>query len=201
MACKFHKGKGLKFRNLTDLVIMEINRIGFAVLAGGLIGLKREFRDTAAGFRTMIFISIGSALFTILSKNIAGDTGDATRIAAYVVSGIGFLGAGAILRDGLRVAGLTTAASIWLTAVIGMTMGMGEFIFGGLITAVALVVLWIFPFLEHTIDKIREENVYHIVFRNDLKKLESMESIIRTFGLKVTVHEPLRKVRITNAAG
>ena len=179
--------------NLTDLAIMDIIRIGFAVLAGGLIGLEREFRDKSAGFRTMIFISTGSALFTILSENIAGDTGDATRIAAYVVSGIGFLGAGAILRDGLRVAGLTTAATIWLTAAIGMTMGMGEFIFGGLITAVALIVLWIFPILEQTIDKIREENVYHIVFRDDLKKLESMELIIKTFGLKITIHEHFKE--------
>ena len=175
--------------NMTDLAITDIIRISFAILAGGMIGLEREFHDKAAGFRTLIFISIGSALFTILSANIAGTTGDATRIAAYVVSGIGFLGAGAILRDGNHVTGLTTAATIWLTAAIGMTMGMGDFIFGGLITIVALIVLWIFPVLEHAIDRIREETVYHLSIQNDLKKLESLDAIIKSYGVRVVSHQ------------
>ena len=113
--------------DIASVAVADIIRIGAAMLAGALIGLERELRDKAAGFRTMIFICVGSALFTILSENLAPD-GDTSRIAATIVSGVGFLGAGAILRDGLRVAGLNTAATIWLTAAIGMTFGSGEFI-------------------------------------------------------------------------
>ena len=89
----------------------EMLKLGLAVLIGGVIGAEREFRDKAAGFRTIIFITIGATLFTIFSSILAGDK-DPTRIAANIVTGIGFLGAGAIIREGGRVAGLTTAATI-----------------------------------------------------------------------------------------
>ncbi|HQN43268.1 MAG TPA: MgtC/SapB family protein, partial [Anaerolineaceae bacterium] len=91
----------------------DLLKIVLAVLVGGLIGIEREYRDKAAGFRTLIFICVGAALFTILSVRLAGDK-DPTRIAASIVTGVGFLGAGVILRDGGRVIGLTTAAAIWL---------------------------------------------------------------------------------------
>ncbi len=178
--------------DLTTIAVTDIIRIGFAVLAGALIGLEREFRDKSAGFRTLIFISVGSAMFTILSENLSGD-GDHSRIAAYVVSGIGFLGAGAILRDGMRVAGLTTAATIWLTAAVGMAMGSGQFLFGGLVTVVALIVLWAFPVLERSIDRIREECAYELVFKMDLKKVEEVESLVAKCGLKIVTHRHFKK--------
>jgi putative Mg2+ transporter-C (MgtC) family protein len=121
--------------------------VGAAALAGACIGVEREFRDCAAGFRTLIFIAVGACTFTLLSQHIGGPD-DATRIAANIVTGIGFLAARAILRDGLRVAGLTTAATIWFTAAIGMAFGHGEYLFSGLLTLGALVVLWCFPPLE-----------------------------------------------------
>jgi putative Mg2+ transporter-C (MgtC) family protein len=178
--------------NLESIAIADFIRIGAAILAGALVGMEREFRDKSAGFRTLIFISLGSALFTILSENLAGD-GDHSRIAAYVVSGIGFLGAGAILRDGLRVAGLNTAATIWLTAAIGMTMGSGEFLFGGFVTLAAMAVLWLFPPIERAIDQLREENVYEITFPVDFKKLEAIHTALKYIGLKVIFHRHYKR--------
>ena len=107
-------------------------KLAAAVLVGGLIGAEREFRDKAAGFRTIIFIALGSTLFTVFSSLLAGQENDPARIAANIVTGIGFLGAGAIMRDGGRVAGLTTAATIWLTAALGMGIGSGRILLASL---------------------------------------------------------------------
>jgi len=103
-------------------------RIFVAAALGGAIGLERELRERQAGLRTHLVVSVGSALFTLVSAYGFGDFGsrvDPTRIAAQIVSGIGFLGAGAIIRQGLSVRGLTTAASLWLVAAIGMAAGAG----------------------------------------------------------------------------
>jgi putative Mg2+ transporter-C (MgtC) family protein len=178
--------------NIADIAIADIVRIGAAILAGALIGLERELRDKAAGFRTMVFICTGSALFTILAQNLAKD-GDTARMAATIISGVGFLGAGAILRDGLRVAGLNTAATIWLTAAIGMTMGSGEFIFGAMITAATMLILWVFPPLEHFIDGLIEENTYEIIFAVDFKKLEAIQIALKYMGLRVIYHRHYKK--------
>ena len=175
-----------------DLTMIDILRICAAMLAGGLIGLEREYRDKSAGFRTLIFIGAGAAAVTMLSYKIGG-ADDPARITANIVTGIGFLGAGAILRDGLRVAGLTTAATIWLTAAIGMTMGSGEFLFGGMITLAAMLILWVFPPLEHAIDRLIEENTYDIVFPVDFKKLEAIQTTLKYMGLKVIYHRHYKK--------
>lgn len=177
---------------VTELVLSDIFRVALAMLAGGLIGLEREFRDKSAGFRTLIFIGAGSGLFTILSKNLAPDT-DPNRIAANIVTGIGFLGAGAILRDGMRITGLTTAATIWLTAAIGMAFGAGEFLFGAVITVLALIVLWLFPSFEHAVDRIREEHTYEIAISNGLENVSRIESKIKELGLKVTIRQHFKE--------
>jgi putative Mg2+ transporter-C (MgtC) family protein len=105
-----------------------------------LIGLERESRDQAAGLRTHILVGVGSALFTLVSAygfhgllTESGTRTDPTRIAAQIVSGIGFLGAGAIIRQGVNVRGLTTAATLWVVAAIGMAAGAGYY-FGALVT-------------------------------------------------------------------
>jgi putative Mg2+ transporter-C (MgtC) family protein len=167
-------------------------RVGAALLAGALIGLERELRDKAAGFRTMIFISTGSAIFTVLSEILAKD-GDIVRMAVAVISGVGFLGAGAILRDGLRVAGLNTAATIWLTSAIGMTFGGGQFVFGIMITAATLLILWVFPPIEQAIDRVIEENTYEIVFPVDFKKLEAIQTTLKYMHLRVLYHRHYKK--------
>lgn len=106
-------------------------KIGLSLFAGLLLGIEREVKDKAAGFKTITIICLGSTLFTILSYKMgAGDSEDATRIASYVVSGIGFLGAGVIFKDGINVNGLTTAGIIWIASAIGMSLGFGEYLIG-----------------------------------------------------------------------
>lgn len=100
-----------------------------AVVCGAIIGVEREKKLKPAGLRTMILIALGSSLFTLLSKVLANGEADQGRVAAQIVSGIGFLGAGAILHDTVRIRGLTTAAMIWFTAAIGMLCGAG---YGGM---------------------------------------------------------------------
>ena len=126
-------------------------RIVIAAALGGAVGIERELREHDAGFRTHMLVSIGSALFTIVSAYAFRDflvTGgavvraDPTRIAAQIVTGIGFLGAGAIIRQGLSVRGLTTAATLWVTAAIGMAVGAGYYGGAVITTAVVLVSLW-----------------------------------------------------------
>jgi putative Mg2+ transporter-C (MgtC) family protein len=166
------------------LVLADMLGIGAAVLAGSLIGLERELRDKAAGFRTMVFICTGAALFTILSHNLAKD-GETSRMAGTIVTGVGFLGAGAILRDGVRIAGLNTAATIWLTAAIGMTMGSGQFFFGTLVTAATLVILWLFPVIEQVVDRLIDENSYDLVFAADSAILKRLDDLFSSDGLTV----------------
>ncbi len=108
-----------------------------AALLGGVIGMDRESADRAAGFRTHMLVCIGSCLFTILSA-YAFEGGDPGRIAAQVVSGMGFLGAGAILKERGTIVGLTTAASMWTTAAIGMALGSGAW----LLSLVGTVIVW-----------------------------------------------------------
>ena len=123
-------------------------RLLLATLLGGLIGYQRERAAKPAGLRTHILICIGSALFTVASLQGFGGAADPARIAAGIVAGIGFLGAGAILhREGGLVGGLTTAATIWVVAAIGLAAGAGLYVIAGVTTAIVLVVL----FLPHPI--------------------------------------------------
>ena len=124
-------------------MMVIVVRVVVAALLGGIIGWEREQKGRAAGLKTHILVAVGSALF-VLAPYLAGiDGGDNTRVMQGIVSGIGFLGAGAILRsrDGSRVEGLTTAASIWMTAAIGMAAGMGKEILALVTTLLAWVVV------------------------------------------------------------
>ncbi len=125
-------------------------RIALAALLGGAIGLEREFREHEAGLRTHMLVAVGSALFTITSAYgfrdflVAGGSlvrTDPTRIAAQIVTGIGFLGAGTIIRQGLAVRGLTTAATLWVVAAIGLSCGSGYYSAAVIATVVAFVLL------------------------------------------------------------
>lgn len=172
-----------------DTVFIEnLIKLGMAVLVGGVIGAEREFQDKAAGFRTIILITIGSTLFTMFSASM--DPGfTRTRIAANIVTGIGFLGAGAIMREGGRIAGLTTAATIWLSAALGMGIGAGELEFVGAATAVTLVILLVFPWLEGRIDKIREARSYRIIITSgNIKRIDKIESDLEACSLHVLEH-------------
>jgi putative Mg2+ transporter-C (MgtC) family protein len=166
------------------LPMEDMLKILLAILAGGAIGLEREFRDKAAGFRTLILISVGAALFTIFSIRLAGG-GDPGRIAAALVTGVGFLGAGAIMKEGSRVIGLTTAATIWFIAALGMGFGAGEYALTLFMTAVGLVVLWIFPSIEHRVNTMREEQEYVIEFSYSPEKAAALESLFKEHHLRI----------------
>jgi putative Mg2+ transporter-C (MgtC) family protein len=159
-------------------------RMGLAVLVGALIGAERESRDKAAGFRTMTLISLGSCTFTILSIRIGG-AANAARIAAQIVSGVGFLGAGAIMRDGSKVSGLTTAATVWLTASLGMGLGAGYVALSLVATGMTALVLLLFPFFEHQIDRRRESTAYQLTCGSrDI--VERLKQEMKASGLTVT---------------
>ena len=113
---------------LGHVLVPFIVHCGAAAVCGGIVGLERELRDKPAGFRTNILICLGSAMYMAVGLLISGDAGepmDPTRIAAQVVTGIGFIGAGCIIQERGRVTGLTTAATIWVVAAIGIIAGAG----------------------------------------------------------------------------
>jgi len=168
-----------------SIEILDLLKLLFACLAGGLIGVEREFRDKSAGFRTLILICLGATLFTMMSPRFAA-VGDPGRIAAGIVSGIGFLGAGVILRDRGRIMGLTTAATIWMTAAIGMAIGGGQFLLAVLALALVMAVLWIFPFLERRIDLVRETRTYEILLPPKKEKLQDLMIVLQQSGLRIT---------------
>jgi len=168
-----------------SMTIELLIKLGVALVVGGMIGAEREFRDKAAGFRTIIFITVGATLFTIFSDILAGDENDPARVAANIVTGIGFLGAGAIMREGGRVAGLTTAATIWLSAALGMGIGSGQFLLVGTGTAVVLFVLWIFPTFEHWIDNISHSRTYKVHIPLDSDKATELDDAFERLSLRV----------------
>ena len=126
-------------------------RLALAAMLGGLIGVERELREREAGLRTHLLVALGSALFTIVSaygfhaflaSGAAVVRADPTRIAAQIVTGIGFLGAGAIIRQGLSVRGLTTAATLWVVAAVGLAAGAGYYSAAVITTALVLIALY-----------------------------------------------------------
>ncbi len=135
-------------------------RLALAAGLAGAIGAEREMREREAGFRTHMLVGVGAALFTLVSAYAWSDWAfstengivfDPTRIAAQIVTGIGFLGAGAIIRQGLSIRGLTTAATLWVVAAIGMAAGAGYYSAAVITTALALVLLWPLRIVAHAL--------------------------------------------------
>lgn len=123
--------------------IAYATRLIVAAGLGMVVGLERERHEHPAGMRTHMLVALGSAAFTILSiEAFAGPDGDRGRVAAQIVAGIGFLGAGAILKEGATVRGLTTAASLWAVAAIGMAVGVGAWGVGVVVTVIVVFSLW-----------------------------------------------------------
>jgi len=123
-------------------------RLLLAAGLGAAIGIEREVRRKPAGLRTNILIAVGSALFTTISIELATTSGTPDRVAAQIVTGIGFLGAGAILHSGGSVQGMTTAATIWVNAAVGMAAGTGEYTMATVATVITLIVLAVLAPIE-----------------------------------------------------
>jgi putative Mg2+ transporter-C (MgtC) family protein len=157
-------------------------RLVVAALFGAAIGFEREIHDHPAGMRTHLLVSLGSALFTVVSifgfvavlPAGEGSPVDPSRVAAQIVTGIGFLGAGAILKFGTSVRGLTTAASLWTTAAIGMAAGAAEYILAAVGTGIVLFSLW--P-LNWIVDRIHGPSEQAVHVRLGLHGLEAMGTV------------------------
>ncbi len=131
-----------------------LGRAGAAVVAGGLIGIERAYRGRAAGMRTNALVALGAALIVGIAEHGAwseSTPGDPTRVIQGIVTGIGFLGAGVIVKEGFSVRGLTTAASVWVVAAIGVSFGAGLYVVGAASTAIALLALEVLRRLENRV--------------------------------------------------
>lgn len=160
-------------------------RLFIASLAGGVVGLEREITGKPAGLRTMILVSLGSALFMVLSITAFPlGSSDLGRIAAGVVTGIGFLGAGAIFREGVTIRGLTTAATIWVTCGLGLAFGAGLYLEGLFALLLAIATLVLLHPLEESVPK---QKFYRLVLTLTPKadQMESLFSYFRGIGAKM----------------
>ena len=144
-----------------SLYMEEAAQVSVAFVIGAILGIEREFRSKPAGFRTMILISVGSCLYTILSRELgAGVSSD--RIASNIVTGIGFIGAGVIFKEGISVNGLTTAALIWVTAALGMAIGNHNYPVAFVVTAIVVVALFVLEPVQRFINRFHRVKDYKI---------------------------------------
>ena len=138
----------------------EAAQVSIAFVIGAIIGLEREFRSKPAGFRTMILISVGACLYTILSKEAGGGSTD--RIASNIVTGIGFIGAGVIFKEGITVNGLTTAALIWITAALGMAIGYHNYPLAIVVSIMVVIALFVLEPVQRFINRFHKVKDYKI---------------------------------------
>lgn len=169
-----------------------IVRFLLAGLWGGIVGAEREYRGKSAGFRTMIMISIGSCFFTIISMKIGAAIGG-DRIASNIVTGIGFLGAGVIFRSDNRVNGITTAATIWAVAAVGMGIGAGYYFASACSSLLILIVLAALPYIEVYIDKINQSRTYSIKCVFSENAVVHYESLLRKNKLRFKLMRQVKK--------
>ena len=181
---------------------LALRLIGAAAF-GGLIGFEREYNEQPAGFRTHILVTVGAALFTIAGAyGVAGFAEadvvrfDPTRVAAQVVTGIGFLGAGAILRYGINIRGLTTAASIWVTASIGVAVALGNWIAAALTTFIALASLFLLRPIGRTLRRTLRRSILQIFV--ELAPHGVVSEVTAEFE-KMNIH--VRRVRVIGEEG
>ncbi|GAB3945224.1 hypothetical protein GCM10028805_13960 [Spirosoma harenae] len=155
-----------------------------AILCGGIIGFEREYKSKSAGFRTIILITLGSTIFTIVSRHGAGAD---DRISANIITGIGFIGAGVIFKDQLSVYGLTTAAVIWTSAAIGMTTGIGYHALAFVFTLITLFILLMVSRVERLIDRLQRQKLLSVTFRNaEFAQVRLLEEQLRARQLAIT---------------
>jgi putative Mg2+ transporter-C (MgtC) family protein len=148
-----------------SIYLEEAAQVSVAFVIGAIIGLEREFRSKPAGFRTMILICVGSCLYTILSKESNSTSPD--RIASNIVTGIGFIGAGVIFKEGISVNGLTTAALIWITAALGMAVGYHNYPIAIVVTSIVVAALFVLEPVQRFINNLHKVKDYRIKTNGD----------------------------------
>src|SRR5688572_4176616 len=154
--------------------------LSFAI--GTAIGLEREYRSKAAGLRTMIMICFGSTIFTEISISLGESSPD--RIASTIITGIGFLGAGVIFKDGLSINGITTATTIWIAAALGMAVGAGEYFIALLGSVVVLIVLSSLEAVERYVVRRHQARSYKITFEQDKQFVQKFEDELGKLKLR-----------------
>jgi putative Mg2+ transporter-C (MgtC) family protein len=162
-----------------------LSAVVLSILLGGAIGLERELKGKAAGLRTNILICMGAALFTRVGIDLSGSTPDTSRVAAQVVTGVGFLGAGTILHGKGSITGLTSAATIWLVAAIGTSVGAGDYYLASGTTLIALAVLRILGWSEDYLRRRAGVSKVRIELENDPRRVEDVETLARQAGVQV----------------
>lgn len=189
--------------------VQIILRVLVGAALGAAVGLERERQDQPAGLRTHMILVIGATLAMVLSVNLGflyarpGTPADPARLAAQVISGIGFLGAGAILRYGLTVKGLTTATSLWTMAIVGMTVGAGYYLIGVFATALMLIVLTLLNMIENRFVRtsvsrfITIETNYHKGVVKDIRKIvQDFSDDLASFNIQKHVKDKRLRIQI-----
>jgi putative Mg2+ transporter-C (MgtC) family protein len=175
-------------------------KIGLSILVGGLIGFEREITKHPAGLKTHILVCMGSTIFMLISFFTSDDTSsdtiinlDRTRIAAGVVTGIGFLGAGVIFKEGASVKGLTTAASIWVTAAVGLLIGVSLYEVAIFVSLLIVAILFLLSYFERKVFKYREPELLRINIRDRPNVQSKLESKLEREGLKIAINNFKRR--------
>lgn len=171
---------------LVDVLQLDLMlQLGLATLLGGAVGLERELAGKPAGLRTNILICMGSVIFTQLSMTMGGVTADPTRVAAQIVTGVGFIGAGTILHARGTVVGLTSAATIWVVAAIGVALGAKHYFEAVGATVFVLATLQGLKWVERLVERQATTSKVSIHARQDPDMAEELESVVRRTGLDV----------------
>jgi putative Mg2+ transporter-C (MgtC) family protein len=171
--------------HMASVLSSTIPRLVLAAILGGIIGLERESRHKPAGLRTNMFICFGAAMFTVLSVKLAGSPGEATRIASTIVTGIGFIGAGSILHSRGSVTGLTTAATIFVVAGIGMAAGGGLYVTAVFATVVIFVALAALGKLEAMFELKTQAVTYEVIGPSTDMLLSELNRILEAENLSM----------------
>jgi putative Mg2+ transporter-C (MgtC) family protein len=170
----------------------QLLKILISLVAGAILGVEREYKRKPAGMRTMTLICVSSTVFTILSAEM-GFPGSPDRIASNILTGVGFIGAGVIFKGDFSIDGITTAASIWIAAALGMAIGMSQYWLAATALAGSLVVLILMEFMERWIASFNEKRQYTIYFHEEKFPHTDVENILQGFQLKYRKMMVLRK--------
>lgn len=164
--------------------------LSFAI--GTAIGLEREYRSKAAGLRTMIMICLGSTIFTELSISLGGSSPD--RIASTIVTGVGFLGAGVIFKDGMTITGITTATTIWISAALGMAVGAGEYFIAVVSSMVVLIVLTSLEKIQLVMERWHQSRSYKISVNSNGDFEKYLEEHLKKLSLGFKKKRDLKEI-------
>jgi putative Mg2+ transporter-C (MgtC) family protein len=171
-----------------------IIKLVVSTIVGFIIGAEREYRNKSAGLRTIMLICLGSTIFTIISFENSHET-EVGRIASNIVTGIGFLGAGAIMRDGLSISGLTTASAIWVAAALGMAVGAGQFQLAVMAVVLVLIVLVLFTYLQKFLDRVHKTIDLHVVFKIEYSDTDDFEAKLQKLDIRYERKKEFRRER------